>query len=75
MLVISQTETHSTTRAFSEKSGIPRYLLDAKLVRLGINHSGYVSFANQEYLQEIYITEGKDKFLLTFSKLNFDNNI
>ncbi len=71
MLIISQTETHSTTRAFSEKSGIPRYLLDAKLVRLGINHSGYVSFANQEYLQEIYIKEGKDNFILTFSKMNY----
>ena len=72
MLVISQTETHSTTRAFSEKSGIPRHLLDAKLVRLGINHSGYVSFANQEYLQEIYIKEGKDEFILTFSKMNYE---
>ena len=71
MLIRSQRETHSTTRAFSEKSGIPRYLLDAKLVRLGIIHSGYVSFANQEYLQEIYITEGKDKFILAFSKMNY----
>jgi hypothetical protein len=72
MLVISQIETHSTTRAFSEKSGIPRHLLDAKLVRLGINHSGYVSFTNQEYLQEIYIKEGKDEFILTFSKMNYE---
>lgn len=72
MLIISQTETHSTTRAFSEKSGIPRYLLDQKLVRLGINHSGYVSFANQEYLQEIYIKEGKENFILTFSKMNYE---
>ena len=71
MLIISQTETHSTTRAFSEKSGIPRYLLDAKLVRLGINLSGYVSFANQECLQEIYIKEGKENFILTFSKMNY----
>ena len=72
MLIISQTETHSTTRAFSEQSGIPRHLLDAKLLRLGINHSGYVSFANQEYLQEIYIREGKDEFILTFSKMNYE---
>lgn len=71
MLIISQTETHSTTRAFSEKSGIPRHLLDAKLVRLGINHSGYVSFANQEHLQEIYIKEDKENFILTFSKMNY----
>jgi hypothetical protein len=71
MLVISKSETQNTVSMFSEKSGIPKHLLEAKLVRLGINHNGYLSFTNQEYLQEIYIREAKDNFILTFSKMNY----
>lgn len=73
MLMIPINESYSTTREFSERSGIPRHLLDAKLTRLGINHNSYVSFTNQEYLQEIYIKEGKDEFILTFSKMNYES--
>jgi hypothetical protein len=72
MLQISTSESPYTILVFSEKSGIPKHLLQAKLVRLGINHNGYVSFANQEYLQEIYIKEGKYEFMLTFSKMNYE---
>ena len=72
MLTISTSENPYTVLAFSDRSGIPKHLLQAKLVRLGINHNGYVSFANQEYLQEIYIKEGKHEFMLTFSKINYE---
>lgn len=72
MLTISTSENPYTVLEFSERSGIPKHLLQAKLVRLEINHNGYVSFANQEYLQEIYIKEGKDEFILTFSKMNYE---
>jgi hypothetical protein len=72
MLQISTSENPNTVLAFSERSGIPKHLLQAKLVRLGINHNGYVSFANQEYLQEIYIKEGNQEFLIKFSKMNYE---
>ena len=72
MLTISTSENPYTVLAFSERSGIPKHLLQAKLVRLGINHNGYVSFANQEYLQEIYIKESNQEFLIKFSKMNYE---
>lgn len=71
MLLISKEKQVQTINAFSELSGIPKHLLQQKLTRLGINYTGYVSYANQEYLQEIYIKEANDSFILTFSKINY----